>query len=678
MQAVGGEGVVPGLPRAIGRDRLIADLVQHVESGGPPLLLVGPPGVGKTFVARRLVGTLAARGADTEELFGGGPPSTLPLGPVAHLVPVISGDVPVAGLVAATLDRFRRRAARQSLALLVDDVDLIDNASATLIDHLSRTPGVTLIATSRTPARSGQHPNQTWFQGRLQVVRVGPLAPPHVAELARTQLGRPLDPQSNLRLCDVTEGNPLWITELLRSAVSQHAVRPGPDGLHLDVHRAVASLESSLADRLDDLGPAELYVLDLIAAGGPLSLDLLESFVGPAALDLLESNGLIDITGPGADPIARYAHPLLRQMVRDGQSLPHRRNLLHQLIEQAASPDANDLVLTEGRRRRLLSLGLWHAELGLSFDPEDLGWAAREAHWGLLELTRRHLAGEQPAERGEGPGLSLGMPLPDERADAAFTLAVGAYREQRTFENGMTLARVLRLQPRRIAMTLEVLDDLRNLAQDDYQRVEVAITHGIWLHWMGRDREGATELLRQAEKELSHPWSTMAASTRAGLQVHSGFIAGSLADLEEAWPGDDAPPIAQLINWSPRAAALGSAGRLEEAVAMAKRALPVSFELGDPAMMAMEELTIIHGWARLNLGRFDEVIRESHQIAEVLKDTEQDEGRALFMGMEAKALLFNGQPGRAADILEEAIRRHGALSMLGFRALLHSTQAVAL
>jgi len=132
----------------IGREQLLSDLVRHLERQDGPILLSGPAGIGKTHLARASIGRLVDIGADAEEIIGGGAPSAVPLGPAAHLVPAIAGDVPLAGLIAAALDGLRRRAVERRLIVLADDIDLLDAASATLVGHLARMERVAIVATS--------------------------------------------------------------------------------------------------------------------------------------------------------------------------------------------------------------------------------------------------------------------------------------------------------------------------------------------------------------------------------------------------------------------------------------------------------------------------------------------------------------------------------------------------
>jgi DNA-binding CsgD family transcriptional regulator len=661
-----------------GRDQLLTELVRHLERQGGPILLSGPAGIGKTHLARASIRLLVQDGADSEEIIGGGAPSAVPLGPAAHLVPAIAGEVPLAGLIAAALDGLRRRTADRRLIVLADDIDLLDDASATLIGHLARVERVAIVGTSRRPVRPRHLFADLWRDGLVRVVSLNPLSPPEAAELAEFYAGGPLDPSSGLRVYDITGGNPLWITELTRAAVARGALRPGRTGFRLDTEVAVGGLDRILADRISDLTPAERDALDLIAAGGPLPSASLQSLTGAEALASLAEAGLVEVTGSRKDPVIRFAHPLHRQLVRSRQEADQVQGLLRRLSAAEAPPGPVNRAVDPGERASLVRLALWHAEMGEAFDPEALGWAAQEVRWGLLELVRRHLAGEPVSPESSDAALAIGLQRPDERASAAHILATGAWKEERTFANGMALARLLTFQPDKSADALEVFDSLRSLAVTEAERAAVATIHGIWLHWVARDRSGAAALLSKAAAELGPPWRSMVASTRAGLGVHCGDTAEGLIALEEAWPGEDAPPVVKLSNWSPRAAALVNSGRLEEGVALAEAALPVSFGLGGDGMQAMAELTIIHHWGRMCLGRYGEVLRDARQVSDLLRDADQDEARALFMGLEARCLSRWGRPGRAAAVLEEAIRRHGPLSTLGFRSLLHSSRAVAL
>ncbi len=669
-------GSRPEGPPIVGRAAVVERLTRTVSSVGAFVVLTGPAGMGKTRLAREVLDRVVARGADRVEILGGGPPSSIPLGPAAHLVPVITGDVPLAGLIAATLDGLRRRASEKPLVVLLDDADLLDDATKALAGHLVGLAGTSILATTRRTSDVAQHLGVV-PRDVVQLFPVEALTPSEVAELASWQAGATLARDSSAEIFDITGGNPLWVLELVRSARSRGGLVPTPAGLVVDTARAVGGLDLLTAGRVGAFRSEERRLLELVAVAGPLPLVLISGAEERTLLDALVDESVLEIRGDAAAPVVRFTHPLYRQAIRNRLGDLDRQRLLRELIARA-DPDTGRSG--GGDRTLLLKLAMWHAELGEPFDPDALGWAAHEVHWGLLDELRRHLTGPGPGgDDTETPAAAAaGLHRPEERSDAADLLATQAWNERRSFDDGLTLAFLILHRPERADLLIHLFEDLRTMAADGAQAAMVAIVHGIWLHWVARDRPGAARLLEAAAAELEPPWRQMLESTRAGLGVQSGDIDESLRALEAAWPGDDAPDLAKLVNWSPRAAALVNAGRLEEGVALARQALASPLPALGHALNALEELTVADHWGRLCLGAYDEVATGSEAIADLLRDSDQFEGRALMMGMAARCRLLAGRPATAADLLEEAIRRHGTLANLGFRPMLHSTRAVAL
>ncbi len=675
--------VVSAASRTVGRRALIAELAGLLGDSGT-VLLTGAAGVGKTHVARAVLAELASRGAQVEQTVGGTVPSSVPLGPLAHLVPPLAGSVPLVGLIAATMDTFRLRSETGLVVLLADDVDLLDSASATVVSHLAGTDDVAVIATARDAGRAAGGLGPRWSRSATRIISVEPLLPADTAELAAAVAGGELEPESNGRVYHLTGGNPLWVTELVRAARLHGALTPGRGGLHVDTRAAAGRLSDLLAVRLAELSETERDGLRLLGAGGALPLSLLEAIVGPEVPRALAGAGLIvvgEATGSMALPgtaIARFAHPLHRQLVRSALDPLERQALLRRLLDAAGAAvrPSSSGPATPGERALLIRVGLWHAELGEHFDPEALGWAAQEVQWGLLDLMRRHSA--DPGTVGAtGEGVAAELGTAEDRADAALQLATGAWRQQPTFANGLALARLIMLRPEQAARMVAICDALRDLAHTEEERAWLAVVHGIWLYWSANDRSRADEELRRAEASLHLPWRGVVSSTRAGLTVQTGAIDAGLRALREEAPAPDAPSVVTVTHLSPLAAALLSDGHLHEAVETAERGLALASRLGGDAMLTTAELLISQHWGRLCLSRYAEVGRDAHRLVDLLAATSEDEGRALFSGMEARCLLLQGNPARAARLLEEAIRGHGPITVLGFRALLHSTLAVA-
>jgi DNA-binding CsgD family transcriptional regulator len=216
------------------------------------------------------------------------------------------------------------------------------------------------------------------------------------------------------------------------------------------------------------------------------------------------------------------------------------------------------------------------------------------------------------------------------------------------------------------------------MAVNDEHRAWLTVTQAVWLYATVGDREGCFGLLARVEEELAGPWARVVANTRAGLGIQSGAIGESVEILLSCQPGPDAPPPVRIVHDSPLVAGLVLAGRAGEALAVAEGAIPLALAEGEEGTPALGELLMSSGWAKVALGRYDEVRVESRALADLLSEADDDEGGALFAGFEARCLLFQGKPVTAAALLQEAIGRHGTLSMYGFRSLLHSSRAWAL
>jgi DNA-binding CsgD family transcriptional regulator len=621
-----------------------------------------------------VVQRLAGAGAGSEVIQGSTATEQVPLGACAHLVPPLTGEVPLAGLIAAALDRQRRRARHTSLVILAEDTDRLDDASATLLAHLVGVPRLAVVCTAREITALPGPLGGLLRDRRLAPVEVGPLDLDGIGALAAQAAGAALDAESVALLHEATDGNPLWVNEIVRAAASRDGLVLTPGGLRLPAHATTGGLDQVLDTRLRELNDAERDALSLLAVGGNLPAATLEAMVGTETPVRLAAAGLVAPTEHNGMLGVRLVHPLYRQALLRRLSRFEVRLLLRRLI---AGTDMSVAMggVSHQDRAMIIRLALWHSELGEGFDPEALGWAAQAVHWGLLDVVRRHLS-HGPGEPVQ-PVLELGLDRVEDRSAAAFRLASAAWRQNRTCPAGLALAGTILFAPEHAAEMVTLLDELLALAATDEERALVGITQGVWLFWTSGQRDLALSELRALQQELAPPWDRMVAATWAGLTFHGGLVAESLAVLEDAQPVPGAPPEAEVVHASPYAAALMLSGRVADGVALAEKALPIVLGLGEGWYRSMGELLISSHWGGTCLNRYATVGESSRRIAELLPDTD-DENRALFLGMAARCRLGQGLPVTAAAELEHAIRSHGPVSMFGFRPLLHTTRAVAL
>src|SRR5262249_43811951 len=124
----------------VGRETERVEARSAMHSGGG-VLLAGASGVGKTALARALVGELAAcDDVDTQWRVATATGPSIPFGAFGPLVPEIGGRAGNQPDPFDLLQHLRRevvvRAAGKQLVLVVDDAHRLDEASATLVFQL--------------------------------------------------------------------------------------------------------------------------------------------------------------------------------------------------------------------------------------------------------------------------------------------------------------------------------------------------------------------------------------------------------------------------------------------------------------------------------------------------------------------------------------------------------------
>lgn len=348
-------------PPLVGRDAMLTELrdfVGHAAVGDSgAVILTGLPGVGKTALARAALDLAARAGfatfagharplshdvayAPLAEAFG---PMLRALG--AHDRERTLRDLDPLALVFTGLglaapaplgdpalersrlaDAFTRLAERladgRPLALLVDDVNAVDDASAAVLGHLvaGAVAGPTLLllttraeATDRARAdevASALAESAWWVERRT----VAPLDDTDAAHLVRGVLGPDAGGDVVERIVARCGGRPLFLDATART-VAEHGVRDIAGSADLPVPEDVVSL---LRGRLTGCTPPERAVLDLLAvAGDALDFDSIVRAGGldgdavVAALDGLERRGIVQtVAGRGFD----LAHALLREV----------------------------------------------------------------------------------------------------------------------------------------------------------------------------------------------------------------------------------------------------------------------------------------------------------------------------------------------------------------------------
>jgi DNA-binding CsgD family transcriptional regulator/tetratricopeptide (TPR) repeat protein len=399
---------LPTAPRCIGRDaeiRRLTDLVEQAAAGhGVAVTVEGEPGIGKTLLLDTAVarcdrlGMRVLRGrAEALErrlpfaalhacLSGGsvGLDGDEEAEQDAALLRDIAG--PGRGVVAeehefavteAILDLIDRWCARGPVALVIDDVQWIDRASAVVLHRLGRDlaqqPLALVLATGRTghsDAAAGLF--RSLVSHGAQPLVLGPLPEADVAALVADRLGAPAGP-ALVELVAGASGNPMYVGELLAALAREGAIQvlngvaEVVDGTGRQVPR---SLVEAIQQRLAFLPRMVRRTLEIAAVlGDPLDFSELSTILDTqvvvlsAVVDEAMAAGLLVDAGG----LLAFRHELIREALAQHQPAAVRA-ALHQragrVLAAAGAP-------VERVARHLVA--------GSLLDGELVGWLVEAA-----------------------------------------------------------------------------------------------------------------------------------------------------------------------------------------------------------------------------------------------------------------------------------------------------------
>jgi DNA-binding winged helix-turn-helix (wHTH) protein len=441
------EGSPPGhreSGRYVGRQGMLLRLRERLTAAcagrGGVLLLVGEPGIGKTRTAGELLEWAAGEGADTVVVHAQGGQGLPPFWPwrgvLARLLPGepaaptelpahASGDGRL-WLFDALRRALARAASRAPLVMLLDDLHEADEASVSLLDALLpdvAAQPVLVVGTLRSEETSARPAVAAAFAALARRPQVERLAIPALdaaesAALAARCAGAPLAQAEVARLAELTGGNPLWIEEVLRGALDRGGARLGaPDLLG-------ASLERTIAARLAGLPRAVQRWLEAAAVLGAAFDPSLAARVGGvspratrSALRTARTRRLLAPEDPAAPAVARFAHPLFRQVLFQRLAAAEREALHARAAE--ALEALGDAAPVEAVAEHLLAAG------------EAVG-AAQAAGWGARAgaLAERDGAFERAAALYERSLRRTGDGSADPKAACELAIALARTRRR--------------------------------------------------------------------------------------------------------------------------------------------------------------------------------------------------------------------------------------------------------
>jgi DNA-binding NarL/FixJ family response regulator len=551
---------------------LISRLTRR-RDGTAGVILAGAPGVGKTRLAREALAAAQHRGTLARWVAATASARALPLGAFAAMLGVVGPDP--ARLVRQVSEALLAGAGKAGVIVGVDDAHLLDDLSATLVHQLALRRTATLVLTLRTGETAPDAVTALWKDGHLARLELQPLSQDETATLVEARLGGPLDSAAARRLWSITQGNALYLRQLVDSELESSRLHHVSGVWRWSGELALSpGLIELLSARIGRLPDAQRDVLEVLAFGEPLGVPLLVGLTDALAVEQTEARGLIEVYPDGRRLQTRLAHPLYGEVQRAQMGRLHARRLRGRIA--CALADTRGGRAGETLRRAVLTL-----DSDLPPDPGLLTDAAHRAtELGDLVLAERLARAAVAAGGGFEPRLLLGNALhwAGRGAEAETELAAlgalartDAQRAQAAIPRMATLAFALP----RPAEAEAMLDAVASTISDHTAALELTGMRSVLDAFLGRTSQAADAAASVLADPKCSPTATQLASW--GLAAACGGL-GRLRGLGERvrWIDARADSFETGLH---QAATVGSswvrglllAGRLDQAEQAAQR-----------------------------------------------------------------------------------------------------------
>ena len=583
--------------------------------------LVGRAGAGKSHIVEHVAGWAEAEGYEVIRARATAGSAELPLG--VFLTQLGASERFLTPMFTEIRDRISERAAGRPILLCIDDLDRLDDTSAVLIHQMVATGEAQLLATLRMGRMVPGEILDLAQRGDLRRLEVGPMDREAAGETAEHVLGRRLDAASHERLWAATNGNPLFIREVLVSAQETGQITDGPDGATLaELPLKAPRLVDAVKGRLAHLNPALHRALLHLAFAEPCGPAELASVADDDALAALEAAELIETTLDDKRLSLRLAHPLYGEVLRAGTPLLQRRAVLAAL--------ARDLQAT-GTRRRIDVVKLARLAVDGGFDV-DLDLLVRAAQ--LTYHNNDHVLCERIGRK--------------------------AFDMSGRFDAGWELANCL-FQAGDLRGFRDHLPAWRATATNEAEHLATSMMEAQTEFWYAGDLHRAVEIVEHAL--AAHPHDVFAAgASRDELVANLALYYALAGNPRRAWELSE-PLLAHgpdpvLIRGALAAAnALGHMGRVEDATAVIDRAIEAYGLLGAEASSLSQRVAYaVRAVGQAWRGRIDLAWADSaSSLATAISEFQISSANYVTTDLH----MLEGRPGQARPLIERSLAWFG-------------------
>lgn len=338
----------------------------------------GVAGVGKSRIAREALDLAADAGCEIRWAVATSAARAVPLGAFAEWAgPTVADTLQ---LVRSVIESLASTVPGARVIVGVDDAHLLDDLSIFVLHQIVQQNAAKVVMTVRTGDPIPPGVREVWKVGRFDRLDLQPLSQDETMMLLSTALDASLDLLDARRLWALTQGNPLYLRNIVEQEISHGRLSRQHGGWRWTGDPVVPpSLVELIEQRIGALPGPVADVIDTLAVGEPMELGSLRRITDPVAIEEADVRGLITLESVDGRVQVRLAHPLYGE-VRRKYAAPVRLRRLRGMVasELAASGNSEDAHILV--RRATLNL-----DSDLARDPDLLVRAAQSAVW-LLDL----------------------------------------------------------------------------------------------------------------------------------------------------------------------------------------------------------------------------------------------------------------------------------------------------
>jgi DNA-binding CsgD family transcriptional regulator len=518
------------------------------------------------------------------------------------------------------------------MALVIDDAQELDDASAILLDQLVERGGTFVVFTVRTGEGDASAIVGKWKDQQILRIEVGPLPERDLRTLAVGAVGGPIDGATLQAIVESSAGNVLFLRELIQGAMESGALISELGLWHLKGSLAHSPRLRDLIElRLTGLSESEREALELVALSDPVDLALLERLLPLQAVEGLERRGLLDVLSSDSGAELRLNHPLYGEVVRAHLPSIRRIRLSRSLADAAEHP---------GEPGELDSLDTLRVAV----------WRLDGGGGGRMETTQ---AAARTALRTENYALAV-------------RLGSSVWEQSPSVEAALVLDQALDFLGR-ARETDELLGIASTMPMTDRQRTSLTVRWASALFRTLGEADRAHEVIDEAAAAVSDPVCRRELDALRGNHLLlAGEVAQAIA-VDEALllvPGDAAFAQASLDVGT----GLALAGRTREAIDHTAAGLSARIDLDDEEQLsAIGVYLVAQSLAHLHAGNLQEAEGIGNAGYQVSVQKGNADGQAWFASILGSVLLAQGRPVSATNMFRETATLFGTLNHPGRR-----------